>query len=199
VVRLALVLALALAAAPAPAAVVEMRVEGTARSGISSGVQPCTVIWGQTVVVTWHLDQQTLLNGYDLELRWNPDELTLLDAAPLHPDTGTPTPFSEAPGDPADSRAFAIVFTAENTTDLFQVSFEAHPSLAATGSDLLWFPNANGLSPGSVVLENSAGAAIDFQRFPEPEVPGLGGLGLALLAGSVAVVARRQLSRVTAG
>lgn len=188
---LALLGAVGLVSGMASAAVVEMSVEGTACSGIDSGVQPCAVSFGQTVVVTWQLDQQTLLNGYNLELRWNPDELTLLGSTPLHPDTGTPAPFQEAPGDPADSAAFAIVFIAENTTDLFQVSFQAHPASEPTGSDLLWFPNGNGLSPGSVVLENPAGAAIDFQRLvPPPEVPGLGPIGLCLLAGSIGALGR---------
>jgi hypothetical protein len=173
----------------ASAVEIEMTVSGAAGtlcSGIVSGTQPCEVLSGQVIDVTWSLDQQTLLNGYDLEIRWNPNELSLLSSTPLHPDTGTAAPFVVEPSDPTDSQALAVIFTAENTTQLFRMSFEVSPRYGIHGADLSWLP-ASGLSPGTLVLENDTGAAIDFRTANDfsdiPAMPewGRGLLGLLLL------------------
>jgi hypothetical protein len=139
-------------------------------SGITGGVQKCSVsgLAGGTITVTWSLTSAQTLNGYDLDVSWDPAELTLLSADQLYPDSQAPNsiPFLVAPnpGDPAGSQAVVLSLVGFPTTALFRATFQ----LGAAGvlpqdcaADIAWSANGNGLAPGSVVLTNPTGAAVD--------------------------------------
>jgi hypothetical protein len=121
-------LALAVYAGPSTAAVIALELD-PACDTVTTGQATCEVQSGSTVEVTFTLSPGTpeTINGYDLEVRWDSDELTLQSTAQLSPDTGTPEPFLEAPSDPTDSRAFVFAVTASETTQLFRMTFVATP------------------------------------------------------------------------
>lgn len=188
--------ALLLAGLAAPhaarAVVVSMTASPPACGGaVTAGTVACPVDAGSSLSLVFALDAATALNGYQLNLRWDPSELSLLGASQLFPDAGTPVAFTSAPGDPAASVASAFVFPDPAvTTLLFQLDFQATPAGDDGQPDVWWFPQGAGLSPGSVVLENPAGAALDVT--PAPVVPALpGALVPLLLAGLLAGGARR--------
>ena len=161
-------------------------------SGVSTGVTQCIVAGGSTIDVTWSLSNQESLNGYDLEIRWNSSALTLLSASQLFPDTGIAEPWLVEPSDPDASSAVAISLVAMPTTSLFRLSFEVASNALGGKQDLWWFPNGSGLSPGSVVLENSDGAGLDIRTV---EVPALGWLGWGILGATLAWPAAARLRR----
>jgi len=188
-------------AARAGAVTVEIEPDEPGCGPYTAGVGACDVSArpsGQ-ITVTWALDTQTTLNGYDFEVRWDAGELTLVSAEQLHPDTATPLSFVIEPSDPDDSRALVLSLTGAFTKQLFRLTFELDRMAADGQADVSWFANGNGLSPGSVVLDNLAGAGIDFDGGPDAvPVPGLRGvarmaLGLGLgLAGATRARMRRE-------
>lgn len=198
---LALLLALGITSAQAGAAVISMDVDPPGCAGFVAGTGTCEVAPGTTLAVTWSLTAPELLNGYQLEIRWDPTELTLLGSTQLFPDSGTPVPFTQQPGDPSDSRASAFSFDPQSTLGLFRVTFQASPAGGDGQPDVWWFPVGAGLSPAGVVLENPAGAAIDLTptALGVPALGLLGGLALALgmLLGGLALAraARRAGGR----
>lgn len=158
-------------ARPAGAVVIELDTTETGCSGITGAVVACPVPGGAHVMtVTWRFDQAvSALNAYDLSIRWDTEELTLLGSTAIFPDGGSPEPFLEAPSDPANSIASALSLVALPTTELFSVTFELMAQPGGDGQpDLEWFANLPGLSPGSVVLDNLQGASIDFWTEPTP-------------------------------
>lgn len=161
-------------------------------SGVSTGVTQCIVEGGSTIEVTWSLSNQESLNGYDLEVRWNASALTLQSASQLFPDTGIAEPWLVEPSDPNASSAVAISLVASPTTSLFRLSFDVAINVPDGDSDVFWFPNGNGLSPGSVVLENSDGAGLDIRT---AEVPALGWPGWGILGATLAWPAAARLRR----
>ncbi len=157
---------------------------------VSAGVASCLVVPGSLLDVTFALDAPESLNGYDLEVRWDDSELTLVSATQLHPDTGTPGPFLEEPSDPADSRAAVFEFDAIETTQLFRLRFETSFGALDGQADLWWFPNNNGLAPASVTLENAAGAALDIGPIDEA-IPALGPTSRTIVALLLALAGTR--------
>jgi hypothetical protein len=141
-------------------------------SGITGGVAECNVAGfaGANVTVTWSLSSAQTLNGYDLNVSWDPAELTLISADQLYPGSQAPNtiPFLVAPNpaDPVGSEAVALSLIAYSTTPLFRATFQLAdgPSLARDCTpDLTWSANGNGLAPASVVLGNPGGASIDLE------------------------------------
>jgi len=168
----------------APAAVVSMSVDRPGCTGYTSGTGSCEAGSGTAVSVTWSLQTQESLNGYQLQIRWDPGELALTGAEQLYPDTGTPVAFTSEPSDPNASVASAFVLPSPAATmQLFRLHFAATPTGSDGQADLSWFAQGAGLSPASVVLENPGGAGIDFVPSGEPvPVPVAGRRGLFALA-----------------
>ena len=83
----------------------------------------------------------------------------------------------------------AISLLALPTTSLFRLSFEVAPNVPEGDADIWLFHNGNGLSPGSVVLENSDGAGLDIRT---AEVPALGWPGWLLLGVALTATALRR-------
>jgi hypothetical protein len=177
----------------ADAAVVSMTTDAPDCGPYAAGVGTCTV-GDPSITVTWELDATASLNGYDFEIRWDPTELALTDAKQLHPDTGTPLAFLEAPSDPNDSRALVVSLTAASTMRLFELTFDVMPSAPDGMADVWWFANGNGLAPGTVILENPAGAGFDLattDAMPPPAVPASSSWGLGLLVGALVLLEAR--------
>lgn len=176
-----------------PAAAVDVTIvtsaPGTSCPDVAEGTGTCEIAASTQFDVVWQLDSQQSLNGYDLEIRWDASELTLISATPLYPDTGSPVPFLEEPSNPDASSAVALSVVALDTTQLFSLRFEASPGASPDGPDLSWFANGNGLSPASVVLLDPGGGAWDFyDASGMPVVPVGGGWLLAaalLVAGGI--------------
>jgi hypothetical protein len=162
--------------------------------GIVTGVVPCDLTgvgFPREITVTWSLDSAQLLNGYDLNVQWDPGELTLLSSSQLLPDSEPPdtNPFlvEPDPDDPQGSMAVVLLLESFQTTALFRMTFALAGSLPADGmADISWTPNGNGLSPAGVVLDNDDGAKIDV-FVPEP-VPALGRVGWLLLAAALVTI-----------
>lgn len=185
-------------AGPARAADVHVRMSAPATScaDVETGVVACEVGGGEVFDAIWRLDSQQPLNGYDLEIRWDAGELTLVSATPLYPDTGTAVAFLEAPSDPESSSAIALSFVAQQTTALFSLRFEASPKAGPDGADLWWFANGNGLSPASAVLQNPEGGAWDlYDSTSPPSVPIHGGWIAAAAAGILGTLRLRLRPR----
>jgi hypothetical protein len=173
-------LAAGLVWAGAPAAAVDVILTGTSTSGTvcastTTGVTECDVTGmtpGQEVTFTWVLDSAHALNGYDLAVSWDPEELTPISCTELYPDSQPPgtVPFltSPCPALPTDlppRNATALSLVAFQTTALFSMTFQVTSVVLCDAdgeADLAWSANGNGLSPGSVVLENTDGAGADF-------------------------------------
>lgn len=168
---------LAVPSGSAQAVDIEMEVESTTAgvlcSGITAGVAACDATdlpSGEQVTVTLALDSQQNLNGYDLTFTWDDEELTLVSCENLYPDTqpGGTVPFLVSPctaNDPTGSDGITLSIVTFATTQLIQLTFEltAIPGCDTDGlADVSWSANGNGLSPGSVVLDNPAGASADL-------------------------------------
>jgi len=137
---------------------------------VTEGVVPCIfAAGGGSITVTWSLDAPTTLNGYDLNVNWDPSELTLFSSDQLFPDSSPPDtiPFliEPNPADPAGSAAAVLSLVSFQTTALFRATFLL-PAASSLPVDCLvdvsWNPNGNGLSPGSVDLTNEDGASVDL-------------------------------------
>jgi len=176
-----LALGLALGLAGRAAAVdIEMSVDATGCSGYVAGVGLCVLSEGQSqITVTWTLSGQQTLNGYDLAVTWDSDELTLLSTAQLHPDTAAPLAWSIEPSDPTNSRALVFDLLPGVTTSLFRLVFAVDTAHEDGLADISWAANGDGLAPGTVVLDNGSGAAIDVAG--PVAVPALPPAGLAIL------------------
>jgi hypothetical protein len=170
------VLLAALIALPAHAVIVSMQSPACVIGNVTAGTAMCSAALGEIVDVTFALDSTESLAGYDLEIRWDATELTLVSATPLFPSSGTAEPFLLEPMDPTDSRATAFTIIIAPTDSLFRLSFSVNAQAEASGDDLWWFPSGAGLSPATVVLENPGGAAIDFKRAIPAPAMGPGGL-----------------------
>jgi hypothetical protein len=143
---------------------------GTLCSGVVSGTADCSMVslpGNNQVTVTWSLPATTTLNGYDFDVQWQANELTLVSASQLLPHTQAPNtiPFVVAPNpaDPVNSSAVALSLIAYPTNTLFSMTFTLASTLPADCQpDVTWTPNGNGLAPGSAVLSNPAGASLDI-------------------------------------
>jgi hypothetical protein len=169
-----------LAATATPAGAVDVVLTGTTAAGTVcsstlSGITACNVLGmtaGQQVTFTWSLSSPQALNGYDIHVEWDPDELTPVSCTPLYPDTqppGTPefvgSPCPALPTDPPEGDAASVSLVALQTTGLFSMTFEVTSTIfcdADDEADLFWTPNGAAFSPTSVVLDNPAGAGADF-------------------------------------
>jgi hypothetical protein len=189
-------LTVAALALPAEAAIVAMSVDQQGCGGYTSGTGTCEVVPGSELSVTWALEAQETLNGYQLQIRWDPSELSLIRAVQLFPDTAPPVAWTVEPSDPNASVASAFRLpTPADTTLLFRLDFLAIPSGNDAKQDLWWFPQGAGLTPGSVALDNPAGAGIDFTAVPIA-VPSLSRWGSALLALALVALAAGVRPRV---
>jgi hypothetical protein len=140
-----------------------------------SGVVECDLTGltaGTQVTFTWALAATTVLNGYDLHVGWDPDELTPVSCTNLYPDSqpaGTvnflDSPCLTPPTDPPEGDALALSLVAFQTTGLFQMTFAVTNTILCDADeepDVYWTPNGNGLAPVSAVLTNPDGAGADF-------------------------------------
>lgn len=164
-------LAVMLLAAPALGVDIVMDVDAGSVScdGIAAGVGDCDVS-GQApnqVTVTWSLSSAQGLNGYDLFVSWDPDELALVGSSQLYPDSLPPdtVAFLVAPDplDPDESSVLTLSLANVSTTSLFSVTFDVVGTLSADcEADVWWSASGSGLSPGTVLLENPGGAGVDL-------------------------------------
>ncbi len=166
-----------LVALPAAAvdATIEMSAEsavGSLCSGVSSGTEFCSSLGlasADQITVRWSIDDSITLNGYDVVVSWDDEELTLVSCEAIAPDPGDPSLFVVSPcdtGAPAGSDALAVTIGPGFTsTQLFSMTF-ALTAVAVCDTDGLadvsWSANGAGLSPASVVLQNPSGASIDI-------------------------------------
>lgn len=141
-------------------------------AGALAGVSDCDVsaVGDGQVVFTLSLDASYApVNGYDLTVAWDAAELTLLSCTALYPDSqplGT-VPFLLSPcdaADPSGSDAVALSIVGFESQALLSLTFGlVEPTAVGFDglADIAWAPNGSGLSPGSLVLTNPAGAGID--------------------------------------
>lgn len=168
---------LLLSASAVGAAEIELSANGGAGivcQGVTDGTVFCSAedAPGSQLTVTWSLDSRQSIHGYDLEIRWDPGELDLLEAEQLFPDDQLPgsVPFVVAPdpGDPWGSEAAALSLAASETRDLLRLTFAVVGEIRTDcEADVAWSANGNGLSPGSLVLDNPAGAGLDSAALGE--------------------------------
>jgi hypothetical protein len=170
------------AAGPARAVTVELSTDVAGCTGYAAGLGLCNATGETQITVTWSLQSQTALTGYQLEVRWDPGELTLLQNTQLFPDTGVAGPFLIPPNDPNDSIVTAIIPPpAELTTALFSMTFSVDPDATVDAqADVAWFATNDGLSPRPpVMLENKLGSGIDV--YIGPDVPAMDAHGVGLV------------------
>ncbi len=178
-ITFAAVAACLLSAAPASAAELHMSL-ATSVGGVvcdaTSGLRRCPAPAFGTpiqVTVTWALDAPATLNGYDLNVGWDASELSLVAMEQLYPDDQpvNTIPFLVAPDplQPLASEAVTLSLVGAATTSLLRLTFQTVSApaflLGNCEADVWWTANGNGLSPGSVVLSNPQGAAIDLGGF----------------------------------
>jgi len=150
---------------------------------------------GAFVTYTVALSAATSLNGYDLTVQWDTSELTLTSASQLFPDSLPPDTFaftvSPLAGTPGDARTSTVSLTAFTTTSLFSLTFTAANPVADGLDDVRVFAdpvnNGNGLSPGTVTLDNPTGVGFDVTPAPEPDRAAL----LLASLGTLSVLALR--------
>ena len=145
-------------------------------SGVSSGLGRCPApLTGSVtqIAVTIALGAPAALNGYDLNVGWDPGELALLAAEQLYPDAQPPgtIPFLVAPNpsNPTASEAVTLSLVPYATTTLVRLTFQTTQAASQMAgdcqADVWWTANGNGLSPAGVVLANPQGSAIDIGNF----------------------------------
>lgn len=174
----------------ADAATLELDASRPGCGGYTSGVGTCDVGDGiGSIDVTWQLQAAESLNGYDLVVHWDPNEVILAAASQLYPDTGAPLPWDSEPNAPGDS-AVVLSLTPATTTSLFRLTFTIQSLIHDEQADIWWTANGNGLSPGSVVLSNPSGSGVDL--IAPSAVPTLMPLPLITLALLLAVSARSR-------
>jgi hypothetical protein len=168
---------LALGSSPEPARAVNVQMtatttDGTPCAGVIGGIARCAMANlpanGQ-ITVTFSLPANTTLNGYDFNVQWDPNELTLVSSAQLFPHTQPPNtiPFTLAPNpaDPLNSGAVALSLLPFATNTLFRMTFTMASTVGLDCQpDITWTPNGNGFAPSSVVVSNPAGASLDVGR-----------------------------------
>ena len=174
VVRSAAILVLGATLVGGPASAVDVALDISTSSetlctGAVSGVTFCdlTDVAEGEVTATWSLSGPEILNGYDLRVSWDDEELELLSCEALYSDVSGAVSLLFDPcvtDDPSGSDVAAISLVGLETTALFRMTFGLTDlALCDTDglADLSWTPNGAGLSPGSVVLTNPGGASVD--------------------------------------
>jgi len=172
-------LAVALAMlAPDAASALSIRIEGPTSGPIVSGVGVENPAVGASIAFTVSLDAPTSINGYELDLAWDPAELAFLSAVDL---SGLGFDVAPVGATPTGERAAAIELAPVFTSPLFQVTFEVLAVVRDGLADVRVFATSAGIAPGSLSLDNgAAGVAI---AVPEPGPLALLGAVLAVLAG----------------
>jgi hypothetical protein len=185
---------LALVALAAPAHAVSITIAGPSTGPLSAGVG--TEMASGLTVISFEvaLGQTTAIAAYDLSVAWDPTELSLSSAQQRFPDTSLAFPFFVSPvgGNSDGARAGVLGFVPYTTTALFRLTFQVlEAGLVDDGeADVRVFVNAlangPGIYPGTLTIDNPAGAGIDLvpTHAPEPTtallvVGGLTGMALA--------------------
>ena len=138
-----------------------------------------------------HISEALESMGYDVSIGWDPNEVDLVSALQLAPDTGTPVPFNPSPvgGLPTGSRAAALLGLAVvPTTLLFSVTFDVLIPITDDQPDVFVFlaeANGSGISPDSLSIDNPGGAGFDI-TLPEP------GSAVVLMAGCLLLTSLRR-------